>query len=247
MTAQSFPPTVFQSFEEKTDKTNVAPRLAALRGAMATAGVDGFLIPRADAHRGESVPPGEARLAYVTGFTGSAGLALVGKDKAGLFEAMMARASQPLRDRVARAIAAQPALPLVELVAVFLEPLKGIAQDQRAAQVIGIATHMVEYTPELAAFRQASTNTQAQVVHSFQKALRSAARQHGVTLAQPAPLAAQVLCATMFGLIGNWVLAPAAFDLPRAGRAALQAHLRGLGFGDATLAPYGLAPRRGKG
>ena len=85
MTAQSFPPTVFQSFEEKADKTNVAPRLAALREAMATAGVDGFLIPRADAHRGESVPLGEARLAYVTGFTGSAGLALVGKDKAGLF------------------------------------------------------------------------------------------------------------------------------------------------------------------
>lgn len=85
MTAQSFPPAVFQSFEDKADKSNVAPRLAALRQAMQAAGVDGFLIPRADAHRGESVPESEARLAYVTGFTGSAGLALVGKDKAGLF------------------------------------------------------------------------------------------------------------------------------------------------------------------
>ncbi|SEQ00886.1 Xaa-Pro aminopeptidase [Devosia sp. YR412] len=85
MTAQSFPPTVFQSFEEKAEKCNVAPRLAALRGAMTKTGVDGFLIPRADAHRGESVPASEARLAWVTGFTGSAGLALVGKDKAGLF------------------------------------------------------------------------------------------------------------------------------------------------------------------
>ncbi|MET3924769.1 aminopeptidase P family protein [Devosia sp. 2618] len=85
MTAQNFPATVFQSFEDKADKKNVAPRLAALRGAMAKAGVDGFLIPRADAHRGESVPESEARLAYVTGFTGSAGLALIGTDKAGLF------------------------------------------------------------------------------------------------------------------------------------------------------------------
>lgn len=85
MTAQSFPPAIFQSFEEKADKKTVAPRLAALRQAMAKAGVDGFLIPRADAHRGESVPPGEARLAYVTGFTGSAGLALVGPRKAMLF------------------------------------------------------------------------------------------------------------------------------------------------------------------
>ena len=85
MTAQSFAPALFQSFEEKADPKNVAPRLVALRGAMAKAGVDGFLIPRADAHRGESVPASEARLAYVTGFTGSAGLALVGPKKAALF------------------------------------------------------------------------------------------------------------------------------------------------------------------
>ncbi len=85
MTAQSFSPTVFQSFEEKSDKSNVAPRLKALREAMTATGVQGFLIPRADAHRGESVPASEARLAWVTGFTGSAGLALVGPDKAGLF------------------------------------------------------------------------------------------------------------------------------------------------------------------
>ena len=85
MTAKSFPATKFQSFEEKADPQNVAPRLAALRQAMAAAGVDGFLIPRADAHRGESVPPSDARLAYITGFTGSAGAAIVGTDKAALF------------------------------------------------------------------------------------------------------------------------------------------------------------------
>ena len=85
MTETSFPPTEFQSFEERSDPSTVKPRLAALRRAMANAGVDAFLIPRADAHRGESVPPGEARLAYITGFTGSAGVAVVGPRKAGLF------------------------------------------------------------------------------------------------------------------------------------------------------------------
>lgn len=85
MTKDHFPPALFQSFAEEADKTNVAPRLLALRDAMRQAGVDGFLIPRADAHRGESVPPGEERLAYITGFTGSAGMALVGIEKAGLF------------------------------------------------------------------------------------------------------------------------------------------------------------------
>jgi Xaa-Pro aminopeptidase len=85
MTIQTFPATVFQGFADTADKKSVASRLAALRKAMAEAGVDAFLIPRADAHRGESVPASDARLAYVTGFTGSAGFAIVGARKAGLF------------------------------------------------------------------------------------------------------------------------------------------------------------------
>jgi Xaa-Pro aminopeptidase len=85
MTDRSFPPTQFQSFEVKSDPSQVAPRVALLRAAMAKAGVDAFLIPRADAHRGESVPESDARLAYLTGFTGSAGYALVTATKAALF------------------------------------------------------------------------------------------------------------------------------------------------------------------
>ena len=85
MTTAPFEPTVFQSFEEKADPSQVAPRLAALRAAMQKAGIDSVLVPRADAHRGESVPASEARLSYLTGFTGSAGLAVIGPDKAGLF------------------------------------------------------------------------------------------------------------------------------------------------------------------
>ncbi|HEY8593994.1 MAG TPA: aminopeptidase P family protein [Devosiaceae bacterium] len=77
--------TVFQSFEERSDPGNVAPRLKALRAGMREAGLDAFLVPRADAHRGESVPASEARLAYLTGFTGSAGIAAVTARKAVLF------------------------------------------------------------------------------------------------------------------------------------------------------------------
>ncbi|WP_108396543.1 aminopeptidase P family protein [Devosia submarina] len=83
MTKTNVPP--FQSFEEKSDKALVAPRLAALREVMAKAGVDGFLVPRADRHRGESVPASEARLGWLTGFTGSAGMALIGRERAALF------------------------------------------------------------------------------------------------------------------------------------------------------------------
>jgi Xaa-Pro aminopeptidase len=85
MANNDFGPAVFQKFNTRTSPRTVATRLKALRGAIAEAGLDAFLIPRADAHRGESVPESEARLAYVTSFTGSAGVAVVGPKSAGLF------------------------------------------------------------------------------------------------------------------------------------------------------------------
>ncbi|MEO7222933.1 MAG: aminopeptidase P family N-terminal domain-containing protein, partial [Devosia sp.] len=85
MANAAFGPAVFQKFAARTTPGTVAGRLKALRGAIADAGLDGFLVPRADAHRGESVPDSEARLAYVTSFTGSAGIAVVGPKKSGLF------------------------------------------------------------------------------------------------------------------------------------------------------------------
>src|SRR5215210_6710010 len=62
-----------------------AERLAALRAELARQGVDGALVPRSDAHLGEYVPPSAERLAWLTGFTGSAGLAMVLRDRAILF------------------------------------------------------------------------------------------------------------------------------------------------------------------
>ncbi|MFL1462893.1 aminopeptidase P family protein [Roseococcus sp. DSY-14] len=60
-------------------------RLAALRDGMAKAGVDGFLVPRSDEHLGEYVPPAGERLRWISGFTGSAGTALVLADRAVLW------------------------------------------------------------------------------------------------------------------------------------------------------------------
>lgn len=62
-----------------------AERLARLRAAMTEAGVDGFLVPLADAHQGEYVAPCDARLAWLTGFTGSAGFACALADQATVF------------------------------------------------------------------------------------------------------------------------------------------------------------------
>jgi len=60
-------------------------RLRALREELGRRGLDGFIVPRGDEHQGEWVPPGAERLAWLTGFTGSAGLAIVLRERAALF------------------------------------------------------------------------------------------------------------------------------------------------------------------
>lgn len=76
---------MLQDFARRTTPETGAARVAALREAMAAAGVDAFLVPRADAHQGENVAPRDERLAWLTGFTGSAGFAIVARDRAVVF------------------------------------------------------------------------------------------------------------------------------------------------------------------
>jgi Xaa-Pro aminopeptidase len=75
----------FQSFEDRSEKSATVPRLAALRAELKRRGLDGFVVPRADRYQNEYVPPCAERLAWLTGFTGSAGLAIVLADRAVIF------------------------------------------------------------------------------------------------------------------------------------------------------------------
>jgi Xaa-Pro aminopeptidase len=63
----------------------VATRLAALRAAMGTLHIDALLVPRADEYLGEYLPARNERLLWATGFSGSAGLAIVLRDAAAIF------------------------------------------------------------------------------------------------------------------------------------------------------------------
>ena len=75
----------FQSFDDPGAAAATAPRVAALRAELKRRGLDGFIVPHADAHQSEYLPPSEERLAWLTGFTGSAGTAVVLADRAILF------------------------------------------------------------------------------------------------------------------------------------------------------------------
>ena len=75
----------FQSFDDSSERAQSAARVAELRGELKRHGLDGFVIPRADRQQNEYLPPSEERLAWLTGFTGSAGAAVVLADSAALF------------------------------------------------------------------------------------------------------------------------------------------------------------------
>jgi Xaa-Pro aminopeptidase len=65
--------------------TDYSARLKALRNEMNIFSMDGFIVPRGDEHMGEYVAPSSERLAWISGFTGSAGLAVILAEKAAVF------------------------------------------------------------------------------------------------------------------------------------------------------------------
>jgi Xaa-Pro aminopeptidase len=76
---------MFQTFESPSQRGTAAERFKALRRLMERSGIDAYLVPRADEHQGEYVPPCAERLKWLTGFSGSAGLAIVARKAAVLF------------------------------------------------------------------------------------------------------------------------------------------------------------------
>lgn len=76
----------------------MSDRVNRLRAEMQAAGIHGFLIPRNDEHFGEWVPANAERLAWLTGFNGSAGLAIVLSDRAAMF--VDGRYTLAVRDQV---------------------------------------------------------------------------------------------------------------------------------------------------
>lgn len=73
------------SSSQPLQSNKIANRLAAIRSELANANLDAFIIPRADEYLGEYVPEHNERLYWATDFTGSAGMAIVLKDKAAIF------------------------------------------------------------------------------------------------------------------------------------------------------------------
>jgi Xaa-Pro aminopeptidase len=75
----------FQTFDDSSEREKSATRVAELRAELKARGLDGYVVPRSDRQQNEYLPASEERLAWLTGFTGSAGTAVVLDDRAALF------------------------------------------------------------------------------------------------------------------------------------------------------------------
>src|SRR5262249_35728776 len=78
---------MFQTFDEKTTPAQGRTNLPLVRAELSRLGLDGFLVPHEDEFQNEYLPSANDRLAWLTGFTGSAGAAAVLMDKAAVFAA----------------------------------------------------------------------------------------------------------------------------------------------------------------
>ncbi|MFN4287806.1 MAG: aminopeptidase P family protein [Brevundimonas sp.] len=87
-----------QTFHETTRPEQGPANLKTVRAVLAQRGLDGFIVPHEDEHQNEYLPEANDRLAWLSGFTGSAGAAIVMADRAAMFTD--GRYTQQVRDQV---------------------------------------------------------------------------------------------------------------------------------------------------
>jgi Xaa-Pro aminopeptidase len=68
---------MFQTFEPVSDRTFASKHLPLLRDEMKKQNLDGFIIPHDDEYQNEYIPEYAERLMWATGFSGSAGAAII--------------------------------------------------------------------------------------------------------------------------------------------------------------------------
>ena len=112
---------MFQTFQSLSGPEHVAERVKALRALMAKANLDAVLVPRADKHQGEYVQASAERLQWLTGFSGSAGIAVVAKKSAVLFtDGRYTVQAEAETDKSVFEISLQPRLKLAEWLSTAL-------------------------------------------------------------------------------------------------------------------------------
>lgn len=152
------------------------------------------------------------------------------KDKADLFNAMMDRVAMPLQSALSLVEEAPEDDPLPGLKKALRQALHQTVTDPQTRRVFEVATHKVEYVDSLCAVRARHLEMRNLWLTRFRHVLLKSAASRGVRLPVPAAAAAHALHAMLDGLVQNWLLDPAAFELESTGMKAVETYLRGLGL-----------------
>ncbi len=173
------------------------------------------------------------------------------KDKADLFNAMMARIELPLEGFFNQASApSEPPRsrpdateqPLQHISQAILSALSQIINDPQTRRVLEVATHKVEYVEEHKTIRLRHLAVREGFLARMTQSITAAAEKEKVVLPLPPAMAALGLHALIDGLAQNWLLDPQAFDLLQAAESSLVIYLTGLGFRGLALPPQSNPP-----
>src|SRR5512144_1184036 len=135
------------------------------------------------------------------------------KDKADLFRAMCDRATLPLEAHFEHAGPRAESDPLGTLRALSIAALQGLATDPRAQNVFEIVFHKSELVDELAGLATAHRQERCACLAQIEDIMGRAAKAGQLPADVDAALATQGLHALMVGIMHEWVLDPAAYDL----------------------------------
>jgi len=150
------------------------------------------------------------------------------KDKAALFHAMCDRATLPLDALLARASETASAEPLATLRALCVGALQRLAVDPRTQVVFEVIFHKTEMVDELADMAASHESGRCQCLGQIEAIIRRCAEKGELAHDIDPALAAQGLNALMIGIMHQWVLDPAAYDLAAAAPALIDTYLAGL-------------------
>jgi TetR/AcrR family transcriptional regulator, acrAB operon repressor len=150
------------------------------------------------------------------------------KDKADLFRAMCDRATLPLDTMFERAGETLERDPLGTLRTLSIGALQSLATDPRAQNVFEIVFHKSELVDDLAGIATTQAKERGTCLAQIEEIVRQSAALGQLPADVDPQLATQGLHALMVGIMHEWVLDPAAYDLRAAAPSLVDMFLAGL-------------------
>jgi TetR/AcrR family acrAB operon transcriptional repressor len=150
------------------------------------------------------------------------------KDKAELFDAMMARVMLPVEAITEGAEGGANADPLSVLRRTAIDVLLRTARDAKTRRVFDIAYHKCEYVGDAAGVRERHIASQRECMGTIEEGFRASVKSGQLPASIDPKVAAIGAMSLVSGLIANWVLAPRSFSLEKHAETLIDIYFRGL-------------------